>query len=355
MKFKLKLNWQLSETEQQSVSPVLFTLLAAIKQHGSLKRATDIAGVSYRFAWGLLTKWQQLLGQPLVVLERGRGADLSHVGEQLLDANVQLLARFSPDLDNFVTQFNREFEAMLNKANSASLTIFASHGLAIAALRDLLDQPSSFKLDLHFHGSLESLRALDKGECDIAGFHIPAGPLAKTLAPQYLNILDPNKHQLIYVVKRNQGLMVQQGNPNNIQSIRSLMGSDIEFINRQNGSGTRLLFDLLLSAENITEKQINGYNNEEFTHMAVAAMIISGIADVGFGIAAMADKFKLEFIPLVWEHYCLAVPITLADDERVQQISSLLQDDDFKQNLSGFSGYDASRSGEQVTFTQIFS
>jgi len=87
----------------------------------------------------------------------------------------------------------------------------------------------------------------------------------------------------------------------------------------------------------------------------VAAMVASGAADVGFGIAPIADKFNLEFLPQIWEHYCLAVPHQLINDERVSEIISLLKSEDFHSNLAGFSGYDTSRSGEQVSFGEIFS
>lgn len=354
MNIELTFNWQITQSEQQNIDPLLFPLLTEIQQLGSLKRATDKVNVSYRFAWGLLGKWEQLLGQPLVILERGRGAYLSPTGEKLLHANVQLLARFSPELDNFSTQFKREFETLLDKAKTPSLSIFASHGLAVSSLRELINQQSNFKLDLHFHGSLECLRALDNGQCDIAGFHIPIGSLAKNLRPQYLALLDPNEYQLLYVVKRNQGLMFQSEIATTIHTISDLIKPDIRFINRQTDSGTRLLFDQLLEAENIKPNEINGYEHEEFTHMAVAAMIASGAADVGFGIAPMASKFKLEFIPLVWEHYCLAIPNRLVSDERTQQIQELLQSTPFRESLSGFPGYDASHSGNGVTFKQIF-
>jgi putative molybdopterin biosynthesis protein len=97
---------------------VLFSLLTAINHLSSLRRATDEVKVSYRFAWGLLAKWEQLLGQPLVILQRGRGANLSPTGEKLLHANVQLLARSTPELDNFATQFKRDFECLLDKAKN---------------------------------------------------------------------------------------------------------------------------------------------------------------------------------------------------------------------------------------------
>lgn len=355
MNIQLSLNWQITQSEQQNIDPVLFPLLSAIHHLGSLKRATDEVKVSYRFAWGLLAKWEQLLGQPLVILERGRGANLSPIGEKLLHANVQLLARFTPELDNFATQFKRDFESLLDKGKKPSLNIFASHGLAISTLRDLINQQSNFKLDLHFHGSLESLRALHSGHCDIAGFHIPIGPLAKNLRSQYLELINAQQHQLIYVVKRNQGLMFKAENATKISAISSLINNDLRFINRQADSGTRLLFDQLLATENIKSNQINGYDHEEFTHMAVAAMIASGAADVGFGIAPMATKFNLEFVPLVWEHYCLAIPINLSKAESAKQIKELLQSTQFRESLLEFSGYDASHSGDNVTFKDIFS
>lgn len=354
MNIELTLNWQINQSEQQNIDPVLFPLLTAIYHLGSLRRATDEINVSYRFAWGLLAKWEQLLGMPLVILERGRGATLSPTGEKLLNANVQLLARFTPELNNFATQFKRDFELLLDKGKKPSLNIFASHGLAVSTLRDLINQQSNFKVDLHFHGSLESLRALNSGHCHIAGFHIPIGPLANNLRSQYLDLINAQQHQLIYVVKRNQGLMFKSENATKINTISSLTNKELQFINRQADSGTRLLFDQLLEAENIKPNEINGYGHEEFTHMAVAAMIASGAADVGFGIAPMATKFNLEFVPLVWEHYCLAIPTNLSKDESTKQIKELLQSSQFRESLSGFDGYDASRSGDSVSFKDIF-
>lgn len=355
MDIKINFEWQVNNGEDLTIDPILFQLLAEIQQQGSLKQATAKTNVSYRFAWGLLTKWEVFLNQPLVILERGRGASLSPIGVKLLNANLQLQARFSPDLDNFATQFKQEFESSLIQDSSSSLNIFASHGLAISSLRDLINQQNSFKLDLHFHGSLESLRALNNGDCDIAGFHIPVGKIAKQLIPQYLKLLDQEQHQLIYVVKRNQGLMVQHGNPKAISSLTSLTNDNIRFINRQPDSGTRLLFDQLLQADNISPEQINGYQHEEFTHMAVAAMIASDVADAGFGIAPIAEKFNLGFLPLMWEHYCLAIPRAIAHDKRIAKIIDLLQSEQFKQSLSSSTGYDTSRSGISIGFKKLFS
>jgi molybdate-binding protein len=170
----------------------------------------------------------------------------------------------------------------------------------------------------------------------------------------YLKLLDEKQHQLIYVVRRNQGLMVTRDNPKQITDLSSLTQDGVTFINRQTGSATRTLFDQLIAAQNISSEDIRGYSHEEFTHMAVAAMVASGAADIGFGIAPIADKFNLEFIPLVWEHYCLAVPQLLVDDPRVQAIISLLKSPSFHRKVKDFKGYDTTRSGQLVDFDEIF-
>jgi len=354
MNIKYQINWLLDdENQQQAIEPILFKLLELIQQKGSLKSAAEHAHVSYRYAWGLLNKWQDQL-DTLVILEPGRGAHLSQIGEKLLNANTRLNAKFSPGLDNFATDCKRDLSALLTENHDRSLNIFASHGLAISALRQLINQQLNFKLDLHFHGSLESLRALQNKQCDIAGFHIPIGPLSSQLSPQYLELLNPKTHALIYVVKRNQGLMYRADTDHEINSVQALKNNNLKFINRQSDSGTRLLFDQLIASENIKPEQINGYEHEEFTHLAVAALVASGVADISFGIAPMAEKFKLKFMPLVWEHYCLAIPKTIMADQRVTQITSLLQSDSFKNSLENTQGYQTTLSGQTVSFDSIF-
>lgn len=355
MDIKINFHWQLSQQgEKHNIDSILFNLLEAVQLEGSLRKATDTLGVSYRFAWGLVNKWEALLGQPLVILERGRGAKLAPAGEKLMHGNRQLSASLALELDNFSTQFKRELESILNRDHADGFNIFASHGLAVGALRDLINQQSDFQLDLHFHGSLESLRALRNGDCHIAGFHIPVGELGRHVMHDYLDIINEEAHRLIYVVRRNQGLMVANGNPKDIKDIHSLANNSLTFINRQADSGTRLLLDQLLTVNDISPAQVKGYLHEEFTHMAVAAMVASGAADVGFGIAPVADKFNLEFIPQVWEHYCLAVPHNLIEDPRTVDIIRLLKSNDFQNELAGYSGYDTKRSGDLVSFEEIF-
>jgi molybdate transport repressor ModE-like protein len=338
---------------QHQLDPVLFSLLQAIDELGSLKLATDNVGVSYRFAWGLLNKWQDVLGQPLVKLERGRGANLSQVGQLVLNAKHQLDAKFSPELVNFANHIKQDLSQLLNSQITDRLTIYASHGLAINSLREHLNQQSDLQLDLHFHGSIESLTAMNQGQCDIAGFHIPEGELGQSLLKHYQHLLDEQHYQLVHVVKRNQGLICSPSCSQQLSTLPDLSNSSLRFINRQQNSGTRLLFDQLLKQQGIKASSINGYQHEEFTHMAVAAMIASGAADVGFGIAPIAEKFNLRFVPMVWEYYCLAIPNTLMDDLRVKAILSALKSNDFQQPFSQYSGYQSTQSGELTHLTEL--
>ena len=349
--FKIKLNWQLDD---QPIEQSLFILLEGIITSGSLKQACSIAGLSYRSAWGLLTKWEKRLGKPLVHMQKGRGSCLSELGDHLLRAQSQVNARFQPALENEALRIQREFERLLNDAADEKLNIFASHGLAIGVLRDQLKESQSAQIDLHFHGSLESLRALADGQCDLAGFHIPIGPLNTDLRENYLQLLDQNTIQLIYVVRRNQGLMLSKQLAKKITSLQQLADQKVRFINRQSDSGTRILFDQLLELENVPAFSIQGYENEEFTHMAVAAMIASGEADAGFGIAPMADRFQLNFQPVVWEHYCLAVAQDKLQSSAIQHLIRVLQSQEFRQKLNDYRGYQINHSGELVLFDEIF-
>ena len=351
MNINYQIQWQISDQQGDTViDPLLFELLDLIKQLGSLQQASKSANVSYRHAWGLFNKWQPRLGQ-LLILEKGRGAKLTSIGDKLLHTVHQLNGKFSPELSNIATEVKRDITLLNAQQNRPNLKIYASHGLAVNAFRQLLNEQQDIELDLHFHGSIESLQALEKGDCDIAGFHIPIGKLAKPLRQHYLATLQPGKHELIYVVKRHQGLMFRPEHQSLIKDINAVTNPELRFINRQTQSGTRLLFDQLIEAEHISPAQINGYDHEEFTHLAVAALIASNVADISFGIAPIAKQFNLGFLPLVWEHYCLAIP---TDQAEKKTIKSLLRSDEFKQKLVDTEGYETEYSGKTVSFDTIF-
>jgi putative molybdopterin biosynthesis protein len=139
-----------------------------------------------------------------------------------------------------------------------------------------------------------------------------------------------------------------KGNPKHIAGIEDLHNKDISFINRQMGSGTRILLDYKLDQLNMKAATINGYQDEEFTHMAVAVSVLSGTADAGLGIYAAAKALDLDFIPVVTEQYDLIVPAEFFDSDAIQILLDIINSSQFKHHVEALGGYDTSKTGEII-------
>jgi molybdate transport repressor ModE-like protein len=354
MEVQIDLNWQLGQARAEHFEHELFALLHAIQERGSLQEAARENGVSYRHAWGLMQKWKFLLGQPLARLERGRGATLTPMGEKLLWGERRINARLSAELDSLASELASELHGLVHRSDVPPLRIFASHGLAMPILRDLLQSRAGISVDLQFRGSLDSLRLFAAGKCDLAGFHLPEGALGARLEPRYARFLNRDTDDLVRVVGRRQGIVTAAGNPRSITCVDDLARRGIRFVNRQPGSGTRLLLDLLLEDAGIEPARIQGYASEEFTHLAVAAMVASGAADAGFAIEPVAHEFGLHFEPVASEDYLLAV--RRADLNRPGQsaLLSLLRGAEFRTAVGKMRGYDVRASGQLRSVDQLF-
>ncbi|HFC12539.1 MAG TPA: molybdopterin biosynthesis protein, partial [Anaerolineae bacterium] len=151
--------------------------------------------------------------------------------------------------------------------------------------------------------------------------------------------------QVVGLVKREQGLIVAKGNPLGLQTLADLAQEDVQFVNRQRGAGTRVLFDYQLELGGISAETIQGYDQEEFTHLAVAAAIASGRASAGLGIAAAAHALDLDFIPLFHERYELIIPDQFAHSDLLAPLLNLLHNDRFRQAVAALPGYDVSIMG----------
>jgi putative molybdopterin biosynthesis protein len=130
--------------------------------------------------------------------------------------------------------------------------------------------------------------------------------------------------------------------------LSDLVGDGIRFINRQRGSGTRVLLDYLIEKDGIDTAQINGYEEEEFTHLGVAVAIESGRADVGLGIYGAAKALGLDFVPLEQERYDLIIPQAFFDNPHIQKVIKVLRSEEFRAQIEVLGGYDTSRMGEEV-------
>lgn len=228
-----------------------------------------------------------------------------------------------------------------------TVVVVGSHDNTLDLLADeLRAQSAHLSLSSSHVGSLGGLMAAKRGVCHIAGTHLldeRTGTYNLTYIKKYLPDIGV---RLVHLVMRDQGLMVPAGNPKAIAGLEDLRRDDVSLINRQGGSGTRILLDYRLRQLGIDPDQVSGYTNEEFTHMAVAAAVMSGAADVGLGIHAAAMALGLDFIPVVTEQYDLLIPDIFFDSEPIQTLLSVIAGDAFKQRVNLLGGYHTERTGE---------
>jgi putative molybdopterin biosynthesis protein len=333
-----------SDTTEREFDFQLIAILGELDASGKLTQAAQKARISYRHAWNLVAEWEQFFGAPLVLKERGRGSTLTALGERLLWTGRRAQASLAPELENLAAEFARSLNESLHD-QPAGLAMQASHDFAIGGLRDL-GTAEGMDIELQYKGSFDALAALRRGECDLAGFHVPQGKLGQLMTRRYAECLPLEHFRLISFVRRAQGLIVKPGNPKDIQGVADLCRNDVRMINRQRGSGTRALLEFLISAEGLDRARMQGYENEEVTHGAVAALIAGHQADVGIGVQAAAALYRLEFVPLVVERYYLACRAAHVDTPAMGKLLDLLRGEKFAQMVADLPGYATERAGE---------
>lgn len=337
----------------------LFDLLAAVEQRGSISQAAAALGLSYRHVWGALKHWEGVLGQPLVLWAKGKRARLSPYAQRLLWAERQARTRMTPHVEALRTELMRVFSLAQDTAGPW-LEMFASHDLALPRLQQLAEHQQGLHLKLRFAGSEEALRALLDGRCSVAGFHVPRLPEGSSVFARALRpLLKPGRHKLISSHSRCQGLMWRDSasTAHRLHGVAALMPAPGQphwrFVNRQPGSGTRLLMDHLVRQAGLQPEQIEGYHSRcEHTHLAVAAAVASGSADAGLGIEAAAREFGLAFQPLVEEDYYLVCLKDTLSSPGVQALRRCLSDAAWMRALQTLPGYGAHRPGEVLSLTR---
>jgi molybdate transport repressor ModE-like protein len=344
--------WSLQGESAETLDPRLMPLLRAVATTTSLKAAVADCGISYRAAWGLLRDYQQKLGEPLVLLERGRGANLSPAGERLIGVASAAERRLARVLPSLATELGAPSQAQAHGPRQ-QVRMAASHDLALAALASALPERHGLSLEVSFIGSLLALREFAEGRVDVAGFHVPVGRRPDWDRASIMRGLRARRDRLIRFVDREQGLILPSGNPMQVRNFHDIAQRRLRFINRQPGSGTRLLIDQMIDHERVDRADVAGYGNEEFTHRAVAATVASGGADAGFGLRAAAAEYRLAFVPLVRERYFLAVRARAVRTAPVERLLEALRGPMFARIARNFAGYRLDAPGSVVGLDAI--
>ncbi|KQP42936.1 LuxR family transcriptional regulator [Methylobacterium sp. Leaf104] len=283
-----------------------FALLDALARSNSLLAAARRLGISYRSTWSRVTALETALGQPVAVKTKGHGTVLTPYGRALHATLAEMYDRLGPVL---AAEAARTAEALrgLDVRSPAPLRLAASHDPLLLRIIDA--NPS---IELAVAGSLDALAHLRAGTTEAAGFHYGSeGPVP----PPFDALFRDPDLTVRPLFRRQQGLMLPQGNPHGVTGVRDIARLGLRFVNRQRGAGTRIWFERLCAEAGLETGAIRGAQTEEFTHQAVAALIATGTADAGMGTPVVAERFGLAFHPLGWETYYLAARTTV--DETV--------------------------------------
>ena len=290
--------WRFTKDDGSRSMLVMLDFLHEIRTTGKITRAADQAAMSYRHAWNLIEKWSAFFEAPLVDRRQGRGTTLTPLGEKLVWAGQRLRARLKPQLDNLSQELETEINQLLPHGPSI-IRVHASHGFAVAKLREMLSCEPDIGVDLRYVSNQTSLASLARGECDLAGMHLPQGELRQRSIAACKGWLSPTQHRI---------------------------------------DGTR----------------INGYAQFEFTHAAVAAYVASGMADVSFGVEAAAKQFDLGFVPLLTEDYFFVCQKPLLQLEAMKRVLSIMRSPAFHAAISALPGYAVKDAGSIKTAAEVF-
>ena len=229
-----------------------------------------------------------------------------------------------------------------------TIVCIGSHDNALDVLGNFLKKKyGRFSLSSAHVGSMGGLLALKRGEAHCAGTHLLDEVTQEYNISYIKKMLEGIPVVLVNFVYRTQGFIVPKGNPKGVKGFQDLARKEIVFVNRQPGAGTRLLTDMYLKKLNIDPREVNGYIHEEFTHMAVAAAVLSGAADTGLAVLSAAQALDLDFIPVAQERYDLAMLGRFYDSPMMEALLSVIRTDQaFRDQIIALGGYDVTDMGK---------
>ena len=230
-----------------------------------------------------------------------------------------------------------------------TLVVIGSHDPLLDELANLmhLEDGSVYMSSAHV-GSMGGIMAIRRGEAHAAGCHLLDTETGEYNTAFIKKYFPKGGVKLLRCVGRQQGLMLQKGNPLGIEKFADIARPGLRFVNRQKGSGTRILTDYLCKKEGLAPETIYGYDREELTHTSVAAQLASGSADAGMGIYSAAQLYDLDFLPVCIEEYDLIIPDHAWDSPMVRQLVATLKSPAFREKILAMGGYTLDRPGEII-------
>lgn len=226
--------------------------------------------------------------------------------------------------------------------------VISGQDIILDILGKHIEKNSSFRALRSYSGSLNSLIAMYNGECDIVSLHLFDGDTKEYNLPYIKKILVGYPYVLLNLVCRKAGFYVKQGNPLNITSWSDINQRQIRIVNREIGSGARILLDEQLRIHNIPTRDIKGYQYEETNHLSVASAVATGAADVGVGIEKVSKIVGVDFIPLITERYDLVMLKTPENEQLITVIKEILSSQQFQSEIATLGDYDISQIGRII-------
>ncbi|MEH7336717.1 helix-turn-helix transcriptional regulator [Neobacillus drentensis] len=226
--------------------------------------------------------------------------------------------------------------------------VISGQDLVLDILGKHIEKDSPFKSLRSFTGSLNSLISMYHGEGDIVSLHLFDGDTGEYNLPYIKKIMVGYPVILINLLSRKAGLYVKKGNPKRLTSWADLNRGDVKLVNRERGSGARILLDEQLRISGISSKEINGYEYEETNHLSVASAVSTGMADVGVGIEKAAKIVGIDFVPLITERYDLIIVKSPKTEGLITTVKQILSSQQFKSEITSLGDYDISHTGKII-------
>lgn len=229
--------------------------------------------------------------------------------------------------------------------------VISGQDIVLDVLGKHIEKNSTYKALRSFTGSLNSLISMYNGKGDIVSLHMFDGDTGEYNLPYIKKILVGFPYILLNLISRKAGLYVQKGNPLNITSWKDLHQKHVTIVNRERGSGTRILFDEQLRIHGIPAKEIQGYDHEESNHLSVASAVSTGLADVGVGNEKAAKIVGVDFIPLITERYDLVILKNKENEQLIHIVKEILSSPSFQTEIHSLGDYDISQMGTVIDET----